>query len=102
MKRKKLFIGIGAVALLILCVVCYRCFYNPPLGEYVYVERESNYSAIVHSRENCGKIQKGILRMETDKIIEAIKDNDGSVFYCKRCMSYSMIEDYLEEQRQKS
>lgn len=101
MKRKKLFIGIGVVALLILCVVCYRSFYNPPLGEYVYVERETNYSGIVHSRENCGKIQKGILRMKTDKIIEAFENTNGTVFYCKRCMSYSMIEDYLEEQRQK-
>lgn len=103
MKDKKKFRLIVALAVLLLCGLAYYWFfYTPALGEYVYVERPNMYSFVIHSKENCSEIHKGVFRNKTSEALKKLREYNPNILYCSKCMSFDMINKYYEEiKRQK-
>ena len=92
--KKKLSLVIAFAVLVLGGLVYYWFFYTPTLGDYVYVERPNQYSVVVHSKESCGTIKKGILRAKTSNIITNLKEANPQWLYCNDGMSYEMINNY--------
>ena len=100
--KKKMRLAIAFAVLVLGGLVYYWFFYTPTLGDYVYLERPNEYSIVVHSKESCGSIKKGILRVKTSNIIKDLKEANPQCLYCSDCMSFDMINKYCEEiKRQK-
>lgn len=95
MKDKKKMRLIIALAVLLLGGLVYYWFFNTSsLGEYVYIERPNQYSYVIHSKENCSEIRKGVFRYKTSDAIEALNEQENGILYCSKCMSYELIEKY--------
>ena len=100
--KKKLRLAIVFAVLVLGGLVYYWFFYTPTLGDYVYVERPNMYSYVIHSKENCGQIHKGVFRNKTSEALKILRENKSNVLYCSKCMSFDMINKYYEEiKRQK-
>lgn len=100
--KKKMRLVVALVLLLLGGLVYYWFFYIPTLGEYVYVERPNMYSFVIHSKENCSEIHKGVFRNKTSEALKKLRENNSNILYCSKCMSFDMINKYYEEiKRQK-
>ena len=93
--KKKLSLVIAFAVLVLGGLVYYWFFYTPTLGDYVYVERPNVYSVVVHSKESCGSIKKGVFRQKTSNMITNLKEANPQCLYCSDCMSYEMINNYI-------
>ena len=100
--KKKMRLAIAFAVLVLGGLVYYWFFYTPTLGDYVYVERPNMYSYVIHSKENCGEIHKGVFRDKTSEALKILRENKSNILYCSKCMSFDMINKYYEEiKRQK-
>lgn len=95
--KKKMRIIIALAVLLLGCLVYCGFFYTSSLGDYVYVERPNQYSLVIHSKESCSEIHKGVFRDKTSVALKALREKVPGILYCSKCMSYDMINNYYEE-----
>lgn len=98
MKSKKTKQILIALAVVLLCgLVYYWFFYTPSLSDYVYIERPNQYSYVIHSKESCSEIRKGVFRYKTSDAIKALNEQENGILYCSKCMSYGLIEKYISK-----
>ena len=100
--KNKMRLAIAFAVLILGGLVYYWFFYTPTLGDYVYLERTNEYSFVIHSKENCSEIHKGVFRHKTSEALKKLREYNPNILYCSKCMSFDMINKYNEEiKRQK-